>query len=137
VETGQVLWVFKHFPLSIHPQAPAAGAAAECAAEQGQFWEMHDQLFNNMSAWAVNNPTEPLVSLAGKLGLDTAAFATCLADPAIAARVDADLNEGAPFVQGTPTFIIVRGQQGSIIPGAIPLERFSAILDEELAAAGQ
>jgi hypothetical protein len=41
VDTGKVLWIFKHFPLSIHPQAPAAGIAAECAADQGQFWEMH------------------------------------------------------------------------------------------------
>jgi len=137
VETGQVLWVFKHFPLNIHPQAPAAGAAAECAAEQGQFWAMHDLLFENMDAWSVNDPTDVLVGLAEDLELDTAAFAACLADPAIAARVESDLSEGAPFVQGTPTFIVIRGERGSIIPGALPLERFSAILDEELAAAGQ
>jgi predicted DsbA family dithiol-disulfide isomerase len=52
------------------------------------------------------------------------------------ARVQSDFAEGQQFVQGTPTFIIVRGTQGSIIPGALPEASFSEVLDEELAAAG-
>jgi protein-disulfide isomerase len=136
VDSGKVLWVYKHFPLNIHPQAPAAGVAAECAAEQDMFWEMNEALFGSVSAWSVNEPNPVFIDLAVELGLDSAAFAACLDDPAMLARVDEDMAEGAQFVQGTPTFIIVRGDQGSIIPGALPEASFSEVLDEELAAAG-
>jgi protein-disulfide isomerase len=136
VDSGKVLWVYKHFPLDIHPQAPAAGAAAECAAEQGMFWEMNEALFGSVQDWSVNEPNPVFTDLAIELGLDSAAFAACLDDPAMMARVDDDRTEGAQFVQGTPTFIIVRGDQGSIIPGALPEATFSELLDEELAAAG-
>jgi protein-disulfide isomerase len=136
VDSGKVLWVFKHFPLNIHPQAPAAGVAAECAAEQGMFWEMHEALFANVEVWSISDPNAVFQELASEVGLDADAFAACQADPEIAARVDSDLNEGAQFVQGTPTFIIVYGNQGSIIPGALPEASFSEVLDEQLAAAG-
>ncbi|MCC6457599.1 MAG: thioredoxin domain-containing protein [Caldilineaceae bacterium] len=136
VDSGKVLWVYKHFPLNIHPQAPAAGVAAECAGDQGKFWEMHEALFASVDAWSISDPTPVFESLASEVGLDADAFAACLADPAIAARVESDAAEGAQFVQGTPTFIIVRGAQGSIIPGALPEASFSEVLDEELAAAG-
>jgi protein-disulfide isomerase len=139
VDSGKVLWVFKHFPLNIHPQAPAAGIAAECAAEQGQFWEMHHLLFADPEAWSIEDPSPVFTDLAGQLALDVDAFSACLVDPEMAARVDSDMNEGAPYVRGTPTFIIINGERGSIVPGALPEDRFSSILDEELAAleAGQ
>jgi protein-disulfide isomerase len=135
VDTGKVLWIFKHFPLQIHPQAPYAGVAAECAGEQGQFWEMHDLLFRSVDDWSIADPFNVMVRLADELGLDTEAFGECLVDPEMAARVQSDLDEGAQFVRGTPTFIIIRGDQGSIIPGALPTDRFTEILNEELAAA--
>jgi protein-disulfide isomerase len=133
VDSGQVLWVFKHFPLDIHPQAPAAGVAAECAAEQGQFWEMHHELFVDVETWSIAEPNPVFIDLATGLGLDVDAFTACLDNPEIAARIDSDLSEGAPFVRGTPTFIIINGERGSIVPGALPVDRFSTILDEELA----
>jgi protein-disulfide isomerase len=136
VDSGKVLWVYKHFPLNIHPQAPAAGVASECAAEQGKFWEMHEALFGSVEEWSIDDPSEVFKGLANEVGLDADAFAACLADPEMAARVDSDMAEGTQFVQGTPTFIIVRGEQGSIIPGALPEASFSELLDEELAAAG-
>ena len=100
------------------------------------FWEMHEALFDSVEAWSVSDPTEVFQGLADEVGLDADRFAACQADPEIAARVDSDLAAGAQFVQGTPTFIIVRGDQGSIIPGALPEASFSEVLDEELAAAG-
>jgi protein-disulfide isomerase len=136
VDTGKVLWVYKHFPLSIHPQAPAAGVASECAAEQGKFWEMHAALFASVERWSIEEPTEVFKEVAAEVGLDGDAFAACLEDPEMMERVDSDMAEGAQFVQGTPTFIIVRGVSGSIIPGALPEATFSQVLDEELAAAG-
>ncbi len=134
VDTGEVRWVFKHFPLNIHPQAPAAGAAAECASDQGQFWQMHEKLFATQGDWSVADPNPIFVGYAEELGLDATAFSACLEDPDIAARVQSDLNDGAAYVQGTPTFIILHGMEGSIIPGALPVESFVQILDEQLAA---
>jgi protein-disulfide isomerase len=133
VETGQVFWVFKHFPLTIHPQAPAAGAAAECAGDQGQFWEMHDLLFANSGEWSINDPDPVFAAYAAQLGLDVDAFGACLTDLDAARRVDADITDGAQFVQGTPTFIMLFNGEGRIIPGALPTERFVTIVEEVLA----
>lgn len=133
VDTGDVKWVFKHFPLPIHPKAPAAGAAAECAAEQGEFWAMHDLLFKDVDRWAKgsNDDTDAaLKELAGELGLDQAAFDACMASEEASAHVDSDVEAGAPFVKGTPTFIVLVGQQGRIIPGALPVDQFSDFLQQ-------
>ena len=132
VNTGKIQWIFKHFPLSIHPQAPAAGVAAECAGEQGKFWEMHETLFGNVNKWSVNEPNPVFVELATEVGLDTAKFETCLEDPAMSERVQSDMSDGAAFVQGTPTFIVLFNGEGRIIPGALPPERFSIALQEIL-----
>lgn len=45
MDTGEVQYVFRHYPLDIHPLAVKAAEAAECAADQGKYWEMHDRLF--------------------------------------------------------------------------------------------
>lgn len=133
VETGQVMWMFKHFPLDIHPQAPAAGAAAECAAEQGKFWEMAELIFENQEEWSVADPVPVLTDIASELELDMDAFALCLEDDEIAERVTSDLMAGAAFVRGTPSFIVLVDGEGSIIPGALPADSFVQILDEMLA----
>lgn len=130
VDTDQIYWVFKHFPLTIHPQAPAAGAAAECAAAQGKFWEMHERLFDTMAEWSVSDPNPFFSELAGELALDVDQFSACLTDPAANEQVQEDLAAGAPFVRGTPTFIVLYDGQGSIIPGALPADRFSEILQQ-------
>lgn len=135
VETGDVRWVFKHFPLNIHPQAPAAGVASECAAEQDQFWEMHDLLFENVSRWSISDPHPIFVELAEELSLDTEAFEACLDDPEMMARVDDDFADGRAYVQGTPTFIVMEGEQGRIIPGALPAESFVEALNSILGEA--
>ena len=132
VDTGKVMWVFKHFPLSIHPQAPAAGAAAECAADQGKFWEMHEALFEYQSKWAVSDPNPELEALAKDIGLDVDKFTACLKDGKAAERVSSDMSEGAPFVQGTPTFIVLYNGEGQIIPGALPLDTFKQVLQEAI-----
>lgn len=130
VDTGDVRWVYKHFPLPIHPQAPAAGVAAECAADQGKYLEMNEALFARVTEWSTNDPSPVFTQIAGDLGLDTTAFAACLEDPAKAALVEADRTDGAPYVQGTPTFIILANGGGRIIPGALPLATFSAELQK-------
>lgn len=136
VDTGKVRWVFKHFPLTIHPQAPMAGVAAECASEQGKFWEMGEALFANVQAWSVNAPEEALTTIAGDIGLDTGVFSACLSDVEMMSRVESDFNDGRPFVQGTPTFIVMFNGEGRIIPGALPAENFVDAMNQILALAG-
>lgn len=133
VDTDQVMWVFKHFPLNIHAQAPAAGAAAECAAAQGKFWEMKDALFANMGEWGVNDPLPGLQATAEEVGLDMAQYDECMAGEEAAAAVQEDLEAGAQLVRGTPTFILLYNGSGSIIPGALPAERFTEIMEQVLA----
>lgn len=136
VDTGEVMWVFKHFPLNIHPQAPMAGAAAECAADQDLFWEMHHLLFETVEQWAVNDPAAALLTIAQELdGLEMSAFEACMAGDEALARVESDMEDGAPYVRGTPTFIVLHNDEGSIIPGALPLETFVEVMDEVLAEA--
>lgn len=137
VATDQIMWVFKHFPLTIHPQAPAAAAAAECAGEQGKFWEMHDKLFNTIQEWSVSDPTPIFTDLAQQLALDVDAFTACVTGEEAAQRVQEDLEAGTPFVRGTPTFIVLYNGKGSIIPGALPAERFTSILQEVLDGVAQ
>ncbi len=131
VDTGKVLWVFKHFPLEqIHPAAPNAAIAAECAAEQGKFWEMHEALFADQAAWSGDDPDAALLSLADDLGLDVEAFGACQIDPDIAERVANDLQEGTPFIQATPSFILLFQGQGGVVQGARPVEDFTNLFDE-------
>lgn len=130
VETEKIFWVFKHFPLSFHPQARAAGIAAECAAEQGKFWEMHHLLFSGVESWSISDPSAIFTEMAKQADLALEAFGACLTDEAIGQRVDSDQQDGAQFVKGTPTFIVLYGQEGRIIPGALPVDRFTQALQQ-------
>ena len=123
----QIKIVFRDFPLtSIHPEAFQAAEAAECAREQGRFWEYHDRLFDNQRALA----TADLKRHAGELGLDTAAFGACLDGGQTRARVDEDLQAGQALgISATPAFFI----NGRFVSGAQPYELFEAIIKDELA----
>lgn len=129
VDTGQIMWVFKNFPLAIHPQAPAAATAAECAGEQGEFWAMHDLLFETVEEWSVDPPDAVLESLAAELGLDGAAFSSCLASRAPLERVLADVFDLTSIFSTTPTFVVLFDGRASVIEGAQPLEQFIATFD--------
>jgi Na+/H+ antiporter NhaA len=101
---GDVRYVWRHLPLSdVHPQAQMAAQAAEAAAEQGTFWEMHDLLFAHQDA--LRSPD--LVRYAGELGLDVERFRDDLRRNTGAARVAEDVDSAdLSGVSGTPTFFI-------------------------------
>ena len=129
VETGQVMWVHKHLPLQIHPQALVAATASECAADQGMFWEMHDTLFATVDMWAVDEPEPELISLAGGLDLDEDEFAACLASREPVERVVADIYASMGAVSSTPSFIVLKDGQGSVLRGSQPAEEFITLLE--------
>jgi protein-disulfide isomerase len=97
-------FVFRHFPLrDIHPHAQMAAEAAEAAAEQGRFWEMHDLLFHRQRAL---EPAD-LRRYAGELGLDLDEFDAALAGGRGRARIEEDIASGERSgVLGTPTLFI-------------------------------
>jgi len=136
VETGQILWVHKHLPLQIHPQALIAAAASVCAADQGMFWEMHDLLFETVEQWAVDEPEPELLSLAGELGLDEDEFAACLASREPMERVVADIYASLGAVSSTPSFIVLKDGQGSVLRGSRPAEDFVTLLESVLEEGG-
>ncbi len=132
VKTGQVRYVFKDFPLyTIHPQAQKAAEAAECAGEQGQYWPMHDRLFQGQDEWRQQaDPLPVLKGYAAELGLDTDTFDACLDSGQFAAEVQADVAEGmAAGVDSTPSFFV----NGRPLRGALPFSEFQRVIEEELA----
>lgn len=100
----QLRFVFRNFPLAeAHPHARLAAQAAEAAAAQGKFWEMHDALFQHQDALEA----EDLAGYAKSLGLDMAQFARDLEDAKYTKRVRDDFRSGVRSgVNGTPTFFI-------------------------------
>jgi protein-disulfide isomerase len=127
VDTGKARFIFRQFPLtSLHQYAVKAAEAAECAGDQGKFWEMHDKLFANQQALDL----ESLKKYAADLGLDTTKFNTCLTGGTKQAIVQAQFNEGSAFgVSGTPTFFV----NGKQIVGACSFDTFDKVLQAELA----
>jgi protein-disulfide isomerase len=96
--------VFRHFPMTqIHPNAQRAAEASEVAAAQGQFWPMHDTLFEKQDALDDHD----LVMYAHELGLDVMRFRMELLEGRYTPRVREDFLSGVRSgVNGTPTFFI-------------------------------
>lgn len=100
----QVRFVYRHFPLEqAHPHALLAAEAAESAAAQGRFWEMHDLLFENQPRLEKNH----LGEYAQRIQLDLPRFTAELETHVHVDRVRADLASGAKsHVRGTPGFFV-------------------------------
>ena len=101
---GTLRVVFRHFPLGWeHPASALAARAAEAAARQGKFWEMHDELFRNPGMLH----REALHAHAASIDLDLARFSADLDDPQLVARIERDITSGrASSVNATPTFFV-------------------------------
>jgi protein-disulfide isomerase len=100
-----IRFAFRHFPLTeIHPHALAASAAAEAAALQGRFWDMHELLFHRQKALG----DEDLRRYAAELGLDVARFDRDRTGAAVLERVRRDVESGLASgeVRGTPALFI-------------------------------
>lgn len=120
---NDVKWVYKHFPLdSIHPFARPAAEAAECAGDQGKFWEYVDELMANQSKFGESY----FPALAETLNLDIVKFQDCIDTGKFADKVEADYQLGvASGVRGTPGNFI----NGQSLAGAVPFETVKAAID--------
>ena len=133
VDTGKVKYVVRDFPLSFHPNAHKAAEAAECAGEEGKYFEMHDKLFTEQGTWSgLSDATATFKGYAKALGLKK--FDSCLDNGDMAAEVDADLAAGsAAGISGTPGFWVVSDDgKSKSISGAYPYATFQAAFDEML-----
>jgi protein-disulfide isomerase len=134
VETGQVLYIYKDFPLSGQSQSPKAAEAARCAGDVGgpqAYWDMHDRLFGGQGEWSGrSNAAEIFKGYAAQLDLNQAAFDECLDSGRMTDAVQADSQEGMTRgVRGTPSFFI----NGQSLVGAQPISAFASVIDGALA----
>jgi protein-disulfide isomerase len=119
----QLRFVFRNFPLTeIHPHALHAAFAAEAAAAQGKFWQMHDYIFHHQHTLEDSD----LEQFAGAVGLDMRQFARGMAERPYISRIEEDLQSGIRSgVRGTPTFFI----NGVLYPGSWEQEALLAALE--------
>ncbi len=123
---NDVRLVYRDFPLDFHQRAVPAAVAANCAGDQGKYWEFHDLLMGNQRALELEN----LNAHAAAVGLDMDKFGACLEEPgAHVEEVLNDLEDGKKLgVTGTPAFFI----NGIFLNGAVPYSQFKEIIEREL-----
>ncbi|MEE8401762.1 MAG: thioredoxin domain-containing protein [Candidatus Hydrothermarchaeaceae archaeon] len=164
IETGKVRFVYRDFPIPVlgHAYATKAAEAAECAGDQGKYWEMHDALFENHGELSslqkqVNSPEMedrtivPVATQGGTfyfditddisrirkfsedLGLDTVEFNRCIDSGEKLSEIQKDVQDAqSSGVTGTPGFLI----NGILVSGAQPYATFRQIIESELANNG-
>ncbi len=130
IETGKVRWIFVDFPLPSHRNSFTAAVLTHCAGEQGKYWDLQERFFERMNDWAhEQDPVPALLSIAEELNLDTKALKACLESGVYTDRVKKSQQYGLQMgIRATPSFFI----NGRFVEGAMPLERFQALLDEML-----
>jgi protein-disulfide isomerase len=129
IDGGSVRWL--HVPIVIGslPSSDVAAHAAACAGDRGEFWAMHQRLFDHQAQWqSAAEPEGIFARYAEEIGLPSGTFDTCMA---AARRADVEhANEMAYVadVRATPTFFI----NGKRLEGALPLEQWREILGAEV-----
>lgn len=123
---NKIRFAFREFPLvNVHAESEKAAEAAECAGQQGKFWQAVDMFYehqDDLSLPAINR-------YAGQMGLDSAKFVACLQRGEMASRVTQDLQDGQALgVHATPTFFI----DGRVIVGPIAYPQFEQLVENEL-----
>ena len=124
--------IYRQFPIqSLHPFAPKAAEASLCANEQGKFWELHDQMFQDQTKLSVTDLKEK----ARRLGLDSRKFNACLDAGKYVEQIQNDQKEGKSVgVTGTPAMFI---NGVPVDGGSVPFSVLAARIDKELARSGR
>lgn len=131
----QLMWVFRHFPLSqIHAKAQAEAEAAECAAKLGgenAFWSFIDKVYEITPGNDGLDPAQ-LPIIATGLGINVDQFKACQTSKETAARVNSDYESGVTAgINGTPGNVLLDTKTGKTlqIPGAVPYEQLKSAID--------
>lgn len=128
----KVKFVYKNFPLPMHPWAQDAAVASMCAEQQKPeaFWKLYNFYFSNQRDLTPQNVKDKSLEALKDDGVDAAKFTDCFDNKKTLDLVKAQQQEGQSVgVNGTPAFII----NGRLISGAQPFDSFKAVIDDELA----
>lgn len=133
IAPGVVRYVWIAFPNPQHPYAWPAIEASYCAGAVGQFWSMHDLLFERQEEWSeAERPAERFRDYAAELDIDAPSFAACIENDRVAPLMVRDYqNAIGAGINSTPFFILA---DSVAIRGAAPLENFQQAIEEIQAA---
>jgi protein-disulfide isomerase len=121
---NKLRWVYKEYPLKIHPFAFKAAEAGLCANAQGKFWQYQDQLYTTPDLSVKN-----LIDMAAKLGMSREKFSKCLNDSQYKATVERSVSEAEQAgIDRTPTYVI----NGMVFIGGPSLDKFEKVISEAL-----
>jgi protein-disulfide isomerase len=126
IRVGIVRWKAVPFVTGMFRNSREVAEAAECSAEQGAFWKMHDLLYSKQKEWKASTDIRSLVAkYASQLKLDPVPFGRCLMNPEIKRRIQRhDALAQQLGIRGTPTFFV----NGRPVPGAIPFDLFQQVI---------
>ncbi len=123
--TGKVKFVYRDFPLSIHPFAEGAAVAAECAGLEGSYYQMHNMLYD----YGVSGNKQTYLDYAKTIGLDEVSFQACINSDITFSEIKQDFKDGQDLgVTSTPSFFI----NGEEVIGAQPYSVFKEVIDRKL-----
>jgi len=134
VDTGKVKHVYRDYPLPFHQNGIPAAIAAECANEQGKFWDYHDILFTKQMEWenlignTTNDKFKEYANNITDVNLNN--FQSCVDNQKYKDEVEKDIADGVKYgVSGTPTFYIGNDEKGyTQLVGAQPLASFESVI---------
>lgn len=126
--SATVQFVFRHFPLPIHPNAEEAALAAEAAGVQGKFWEMKELIYDNQEAWSsLSSPDNYFGDLAKQLNLDLNKFKDDYRSDSLKQKIKADVDAAElAQVNQTPTFFV----NGKKVTGAQSAGDWKKLIEE-------
>lgn len=126
IKKGQVRFMYRQFAI-LGKHSIEAAKGAECAREQGKFWEYHDKLFSNQGGLAFTKAK--LKRYAQELGLEMRPFSRCLDSDTYVKKIEGETAVAAFLgARGTPTFFV----NGRLLAGAQPFEIFQNVIEDEL-----
>lgn len=127
IKTGKVQFIYRHMAV-FGPQSVSSAQAAECAGEQGKFWQYHDTLFSNAGSPMAFSDGR-LKDYAKELKLTSSEFNRCLDSGKYRNKVEGETGVASYLgIRGTPAFLI----NGQLLVGAQPFEAFESVLEREL-----
>ena len=126
IKSGLVRFKMVPFVTGMFRNSRDVAEAAECAAEQGGFWKMHDLLYEKRREWMASTDIKSQINkYVAQLKLQPGPFARCMMNPEVKRRIQRhDAIASQLAIRGTPTFFV----NGRIIPGAVPFDLFAQVV---------